>query len=87
MLVLPSADAAQYTDFAIRLKEQLAAFNASRSGTSARIARALVMTEPPSIDAGEITDKGYLNQRAILERRAGLVERLYAHGSTDVLRP
>ena len=44
-----------------------------------RIPRALlVLSEPPSIDAGEITDKGYINQRAVLERRAALVEQLYA---------
>ena len=42
--------------------------------------RLLVLGEPPSIDAGEITDKGYINQRAVLERRAALVERLYAGG-------
>jgi feruloyl-CoA synthase len=36
------------------------------------------MTEPASIDANEITDKGYLNQRAVLERRAALVEKLYS---------
>jgi feruloyl-CoA synthase len=36
------------------------------------------MAEPPSIDANEITDKGYINQRAVLSRRAALVERLYA---------
>jgi feruloyl-CoA synthase len=42
--------------------------------------RLLVMTEPPSIDANEITDKGYMNQRAVLERRASLVERLHAGG-------
>jgi feruloyl-CoA synthase len=36
------------------------------------------MTEPPSIDGHEITDKGYVNQRATLERRAKLVEALYA---------
>jgi feruloyl-CoA synthase len=36
------------------------------------------MAEPPSIDANEITDKGYVNQRAVLERRRALVERLYA---------
>ena len=36
------------------------------------------MAEPPQIDADEITDKGYLNQRAVLERRAGLVEKLYS---------
>jgi feruloyl-CoA synthase len=35
------------------------------------------MLEPPSIDAGEITDKGYINQRAVLARRATLVETLY----------
>jgi len=48
------------------------------SGSSTHPVRALVMSEPPSIDANEITDKGYINQRAVLERRAALVERLYA---------
>jgi feruloyl-CoA synthase len=37
----------------------------------------MLMSEPPSIDAGEITDKGYVNQRLTLERRAGLVADLY----------
>ncbi len=46
--------------------------------------RLIVMTEPPSIDANEITDKGYINQRAVLERRAAAVERLYA-GGADVI--
>ena len=36
------------------------------------------MTEPPNIDANEITDKGYLNQRAVLATRASLVEKLYS---------
>jgi feruloyl-CoA synthase len=36
------------------------------------------MLEPPSIDANEITDKGYINQRAVLERRRALVDRLHA---------
>jgi feruloyl-CoA synthase len=47
-------------------------------GTSRRIARAMLMVEPPSIDGHELTDKGYINQRAGLERRADLVDRLYA---------
>ncbi|HET7766251.1 MAG TPA: feruloyl-CoA synthase [Burkholderiales bacterium] len=47
-------------------------------GSSTHPARALVAGEPPSIDANEITDKGYINQRAVLERRAALVERLHA---------
>ncbi len=57
--------------------ERLAAFNAAAGGSSRRIARAMLMSEPPSIDAGEITDKGYVNQRLTLERRAGLVADLY----------
>ncbi|UFZ01631.1 AMP-binding protein [Bradyrhizobium ontarionense] len=46
--------------------------------TSRRIGRAMLMVEPPSIDGHELTDKGYINQRAGLERRAALVARLYA---------
>ena len=48
------------------------------TGSSTHPVRALVMAEPPSIDANEITDKGYINQRAVLERRAALVEMLHA---------
>jgi feruloyl-CoA synthase len=59
------------------LKDRLKDFNKDAGGSSRRIGRFLVMTEPPSIDAGEITDKGYVNQRAVLERRHGLVEALY----------
>jgi feruloyl-CoA synthase len=56
----------------------LARHNGQAQGSSMRIARCLLMTEPPSIDANEITDKGYLNQRAVLSKRAHLVERLHA---------
>jgi feruloyl-CoA synthase len=62
----------------------LARCNAARSASSTRIARALVLAEPPSIDAGEITDKGYINQRAVLARRADRVAQLYA-GGPDVI--
>jgi feruloyl-CoA synthase len=44
----------------------------------------MVLDEPPSLDAGEMTDKGSINQRAVLARRAALVEELYA-GSERVL--
>ena len=61
------------------LKSGLEAHNKASSGASSlRIARAMLMIEPPSIDGNELTDKGYINQRAGLERRAALVERLYA---------
>ena len=51
---------------------------AQEGGSSTYPARLLVMNEPPSIDANEITDKGYMNQRAVLERRAALVAKLYS---------
>jgi len=51
---------------------------AQEGGSSTYPARLLVMNEAPSIDANEITDKGYMNQRAVLERRAALVEKLYS---------
>ena len=60
------------------LKQGLEAHNASATGSSMRIARAMLMVEPPSIDGNELTDKGYINQRAGLDRRAALVEKLYA---------
>ena len=57
---------------------------AGRAAARRASPRLLVMTEPPSIDANEITDKGYMNQRAVLERRAALVEKLYS-ASADVI--
>ncbi|MBV8762488.1 MAG: feruloyl-CoA synthase [Deltaproteobacteria bacterium] len=60
------------------LADGLARCNATRTGSAAKITRARVLSEPPSIDHGEITDKGYINQRAVLARRAVEVEALYA---------
>ncbi len=53
----------------------------SGSGSSNRVARAMLMREPASIDIGEVTDKGSLNQRAVLKSRAALVEAL--HDATE----
>jgi feruloyl-CoA synthase len=72
-------DVVRHPEVLACLKRGLQAHNASTEGaTSLRIARAMLMTEPASIDGNELTDKGYINQRAGLERRAALVERLYA---------
>lgn len=57
----------------------LRAHNKDNPGSSTRIERALLMVEPPSIGAGELTDKGYINQSVSLSRRAALVEKLYAN--------
>jgi feruloyl-CoA synthase len=53
----------------------------SGNATSMRVRRVLLLDEPPSLDANEITDKGYINQRAVLARRAKLADRLYAEPS------
>jgi feruloyl-CoA synthase len=60
------------------VRKGIADHNATQTGSSAQIRRVLLMPQPPSIDANEITDKGYINQRAVLERRKALVEGLYA---------
>ena len=49
-----------------------------KRGTSRRVVRAILLADPPSLDIGEMTDKGSINQRAVLAHRAGLVEELYA---------
>jgi feruloyl-CoA synthase len=60
-----------------RLAALLASFDQDATGSSTRIDRILVVEEAPSLDAGEVTDKGTLNPRAVLEHRAALVETLY----------
>jgi feruloyl-CoA synthase len=56
----------------------LARWNAAHPGSSERIARVLLLSDAPSIDANEITDKGYINQRLALERRSADVARVLA---------
>ena len=62
------------------VRDGLARMNAGSKGSSMRVRRVLLMAEPPAVDGHEITDKGYINQRATLERRKALVEKLYAGG-------
>lgn len=66
-------------DFLARLK----AFAAKSTGSSNCIRRAILLEEPPSLDAGEMTDKGSINQRAVLQRRVALVEELYREPPGD----
>ena len=69
------------------IADRLAALNADRNGSSMRIARFAILDEPPSAAQGEITDKGYLNQRAILDRRADAVTQLYADPRAVIVAP
>jgi feruloyl-CoA synthase len=68
-------------------KAGLQALAGESLGSSSRIMRLLLMPEPPSMDKGEMTDKGSINQRAVLANRAALVEELYAgESSSRVIR-
>lgn len=60
------------------LREAFAAHNRLHTGSSLQIRRIVLLAEPPAMGAGEITDKGYVNQRTVLQRRADQVRRLYA---------
>lgn len=79
-LIFPSEAGRALDAAALRraLQDALDRLARESAGSSMRVARAIVLAEPPSIDSGEITDKGSINQRAVLQRRATLVESLYA---------
>ena len=59
---------------AARFAAALAAFASTHAGSSMRVERAMLLVDLPSIDGSELTDKGSLNQKAVLRRRAALVE-------------
>jgi feruloyl-CoA synthase len=80
----PSApgELARHPALRAHLSRTLAAWNQGK-GSAQRIERVIVLDGMPSIDANEITDKGYVNQRLVLERRSAEVERLYAETPDD----
>jgi len=60
---------------------------AQATGSASRVARALLLSEPPSIDKGEVTDKGSINQRAVLKHRDALVQALHDGQAPHTLLP
>jgi len=60
---------------------------ASGTGSATRVARAVVLTEPPSIDRGEVTDKGSINQRAVLLHRDAIAQAMYDAPDASVILP
>jgi feruloyl-CoA synthase len=76
----PDGDLITSEPLRAHLARALAAHNAA-AGSSARVERLLVLARPASLDDGEITDKGYVNQRKVLTRRTALVDLLYAEPS------
>jgi len=72
-------------DFEVRkrVSEGMVSLRNDGGGTSTYATRAIFLEAPPSIDAGEITDKGYINQHAVLERRRAVVEKLYSYPADE----
>jgi feruloyl-CoA synthase len=60
------------------IRERMIQFLAAATGSSTRITRAILLDAPLSIDRGEVTDKGSINQRAVLDHRTGLIDALYS---------
>jgi feruloyl-CoA synthase len=59
-------------------RERFTKFWTTSTGSSTRIARAILLDAPLSIDRGEVTDKGSINQRAVLDHRSHLIDQLYS---------
>ena len=57
------------------------------TGSASRVARMVLLSEPPSIDKGEVTDKGSINQRAVLKHRDSLVQALHAGTAPNIFSP
>jgi feruloyl-CoA synthase len=77
----PDASAANIVEHPLLREKFVAGLGAlarMATGSSNRLVRALIMAEPPNLDLGEVTDKGSINQRAVLAARKDLVERLHA---------
>ena len=74
----PLAELARHPVLREHVRRAIAQWNDAHPGSSQKIARVLLLPDSPSIDANEVTDKGYINQRLGLARRKADVERLFA---------
>jgi feruloyl-CoA synthase len=75
---VPVADVLAHGKVRDAIRERLRLLAREATGGSNRVCRALLLETPPSLDAGEATDKGSLNQRMVLRHRATTVEEIYA---------
>ncbi len=73
------------TAMATEIARRIRMHNAAHAGASSLVRRCLLLEEAPSIDSGEMTDKGYLNQRAVLARRASDIETLFRRECGELL--
>ncbi|MDB5894439.1 MAG: long-chain-fatty-acid--CoA ligase-like protein, partial [Rhodoferax sp.] len=83
----PMAEVLASTPVQQRMQAILDQLASESTGSASRVARALLMAEPPSPERGEITDKGSINQRAVLKHRAALVDALHDGSAANILTP
>jgi len=88
-LIFPTAKLKQLSESEAQqhFQKMLDDLAASATGSATRVARLHVLTEPPSIDKGEVTDKGSINQRAVLKHREGLVRDFHEDRLQFTLKP
>ena len=87
VMIFPTAQAAALAPLALaeRVRALLADLRRAGGGSSQFPAGSLILSEPPNAEAGEITDKGYINQAAVLKRRSADVDRLYEGTSAIIV--
>lgn len=85
LMIFPPPGKALDAGYREDLSTALKNMNEGVSGSSRVVKRAIVLKEPPSLDAGEMTDKGSLNSRGIRDRRSAIVDKLYDNADPDVI--
>jgi feruloyl-CoA synthase len=83
----PMADVLAAPAVLAKFQEVVNALATNSTGSANRIARMCLLSEPPTIDKGEITDKGSINQRSVLHHRADTVEALHGDRLHYILKP
>ena len=84
----PLAEVLRHRAVRAKFQSLVTDLSLTATGSANRVARLLLLAEPPSIDKGEITDKGSINQRAVLKERDALVQALYDETpGVDVIKP
>ena len=81
------ADTLQHPQVVSFFQGLLDALATQSTGSANRVARMVLLSEPPSIDSGEVTDKGSINQRAVLKHRAALVQAVHDGSAANLLTP
>ena len=75
---MPVRDVLSHPRVVARFQDVFNALAAQSTGSSTFVSRAIVLVDPPSMEAREITDKGSINQKAVLKHRTSLVDDMYA---------